>query len=375
MHKLFQTVHEEHEDLIEGKITGTIPSWLSGSLYRNGPGMYEVGENKYSHWFDPMAMFHRFYVKDGKAYYQSKYLRSETYKRNMAENRIVFSQFGTVAFPDPCKNIFQRFLSYFQADDSPRDNTNVSFYPVGDELYATTETHIIHRVDPDTLDTLGTVDLTKYVAINNASAHPHWEKDGTVHMIGNVYKEGAICIAKFPPKSSSAEDFPQGEIVATVIRSNKMAMNYIHSYAMTDNYYVFVEQPLVINIWKIMLAKYTGTSLLSAMEWKPELKAKFHILDKKTGKEVNADISYEADAFIVFHHGNAYEDNEHIVIDLCAISTDKPLQYSYLKNLQHEDCVKNWRKQESPKGRRYVLPLNVTKEVRNSIRIYGDYRL
>lgn len=40
--------------------------------------------------------------------YRSKFLKSETYKRNMKANRIVVSEFGTMAYPDPCKNIFAR---------------------------------------------------------------------------------------------------------------------------------------------------------------------------------------------------------------------------------------------------------------------------
>ena len=44
----------------------------------------------------------------GRVTYQSRYLRSETYRRNMAANRIVVSEFGTAAYPDPCKTIFQR---------------------------------------------------------------------------------------------------------------------------------------------------------------------------------------------------------------------------------------------------------------------------
>jgi len=35
---------------------------VRGSLYRNGPGMYEVGEYKYQHMFDPLAMFQRFNI-------------------------------------------------------------------------------------------------------------------------------------------------------------------------------------------------------------------------------------------------------------------------------------------------------------------------
>ena len=48
----------------------------------------------------------------GKVWYQSRFLRSETYKKNMAANRIVVSEFGTAAHPDPCKTLFQRFVKF-----------------------------------------------------------------------------------------------------------------------------------------------------------------------------------------------------------------------------------------------------------------------
>lgn len=38
----------------------------------------------------------------------SRYLQSDTYKRNTEADRIVVSEFGTVAYPDPCKTILQR---------------------------------------------------------------------------------------------------------------------------------------------------------------------------------------------------------------------------------------------------------------------------
>ena len=47
----------------------------------------------------------------GEVYYRSKYLRSDTYNANIEANRIVVSEFGTMAYPDPCKNIFSKSLS------------------------------------------------------------------------------------------------------------------------------------------------------------------------------------------------------------------------------------------------------------------------
>lgn len=37
-----------------------------------------------------------------------RFLRTDAYVRAMTENRLVITEFGTAAYPDPCKNIFSR---------------------------------------------------------------------------------------------------------------------------------------------------------------------------------------------------------------------------------------------------------------------------
>jgi carotenoid isomerooxygenase len=101
----------EHEIIepVHGIITGEIPSWINGSLLRNGPGKLQVGEDRCKHLFDAAALLHRFNIADGKVTYQCKFLQSDSYKKNLAANRIVVSEFATAAVPDPCQSIFKRF--------------------------------------------------------------------------------------------------------------------------------------------------------------------------------------------------------------------------------------------------------------------------
>lgn len=40
----------------------------------------------------------------GEVTHRSRFLRSDTYNANMAANRIVVSEMGTMAYPDPSKN-------------------------------------------------------------------------------------------------------------------------------------------------------------------------------------------------------------------------------------------------------------------------------
>jgi len=52
----------------------------------------------------------RFAFKNGTVSYKCKFLESNTYKQNKAAQRIVITEFGTRACPDPCKTIFHKYV-------------------------------------------------------------------------------------------------------------------------------------------------------------------------------------------------------------------------------------------------------------------------
>ncbi|MEQ2241627.1 Retinal Mueller cells isomerohydrolase [Ilyodon furcidens] len=106
--KIFETVEELNEP-IPAEITGVIPSWLSGSLLRMGPGLFEVGDEPFHHLFDGQALMHKFDLKGDQVTYFRKFIKTDAYVRAMTENRVVITEFGTVAYPDPCKNVFSRY--------------------------------------------------------------------------------------------------------------------------------------------------------------------------------------------------------------------------------------------------------------------------
>nr|HNH86454.1 carotenoid oxygenase family protein [Solirubrobacterales bacterium] len=60
-------------------LDGKLPQWLTGSLLRNGPALFEIGEEKFNHWFDGLAMLHAFSFKGGKVSYRNRFLRSSQY--------------------------------------------------------------------------------------------------------------------------------------------------------------------------------------------------------------------------------------------------------------------------------------------------------
>lgn len=77
----------------------------------------------------------------------------------MRANRIVVWELGTVAFPDPCENLFQQLVTHFFKLPLPSnimtDNCLVNVCQARDQMFALTETCFLRRLDPDSLETVG----------------------------------------------------------------------------------------------------------------------------------------------------------------------------------------------------------------------------
>src|SRR5687767_113467 len=75
-------------------VSGRIPEWLAGSLLRTGPAKWEVGESRMRHWFDGLAMLHRFDLGGEEVTYASRFVRSKAYLEAEATGRIGYSEFA-----------------------------------------------------------------------------------------------------------------------------------------------------------------------------------------------------------------------------------------------------------------------------------------
>lgn len=365
---LFQTVQEIPQP-IPTKITGTIPKWIQGSLLRNGPGKFEFGDYNFNHWFDGMALMHKFAIVDGKVTYMSKFLESNAYKSNESENRIVVSEFGTLAIPDPCKSLFQRFTSMFEMSE-PTDNGSVNFVKYKKDYCVSTETNLMCKVDPVTLQTKEEVNWMKYIAVNGATAHPHYDPCGTTYNMGNSYgKHGTFYnIIKVPAQESEDEEILQGaEVVCSIPAVDKWNPSYYHSFGMTENYIVFIEQPIKMHLLSIITGKIRGMPISDCLSWDPSCDTIFHVSNKSTGKL--HPVKYHTKAFAMFHQINAYEDQDCIVLDLCYQDNGDGVHQLRLQNLRKSgialDEVYNSVAKSFP--RRFVLPLNIDSDTPQNI--------
>ena len=131
---------------------GEIPSYVRGSILRVGPGKYDWGKTRYNHWFEGESLLHKFEIKDGgRAQYSSSFLRTRSYVESEKRGCIALDNFATIAAPDPCKNIFERFFSYFFPPEESTDNCNVHVVTIKGQPVACADIPRMWQIDPDNM--------------------------------------------------------------------------------------------------------------------------------------------------------------------------------------------------------------------------------
>uniref|UniRef100_A0A3Q4BE69 Uncharacterized protein n=1 Tax=Mola mola TaxID=94237 RepID=A0A3Q4BE69_MOLML len=360
----------ETPEPVKAAVSGSIPSWLQGTLLRNGPGLFSVGNTEYNHWFDGMSLIHSFTFSNGEVTYRSKFLRSETYKRNIKANKIVVSEFGTMIYPDPCKNIFSRALTHLSnVIPDFTDNNLINIIRYGQDYYASSEVNYINQIDPATLETVGRVNYRNHIALNLATAHPHYDNEGNTYNMGtSIMGMGRpkYVIFKVPADASDKEhkkpalrNVPQ---VCSIPFRSTLFPSYFHSFGMTENYIVFVEQPFKLDIVKLATAYFRGANWGNCLKFCKDDITLFHIIDRKTGKAVST--RYYGDALVVFHHINAYEEDGHVVFDVITYKDSSLYDMFYIRNVRQDtsNFVESNQKFCPPVSQRFVVPLNVNKD-------------
>ncbi|XP_049868031.1 carotenoid isomerooxygenase-like [Pectinophora gossypiella] len=335
-----RSCEEEVARPLEGEISGTMPPWLRGTLLRNGPGSLKVGTMRFDHLFDSSALLHRFAIHDGRVTYQCRFLRSSTFKRNHAADRIVVTEFGTKSVPDPCHTIFDRVAALFKPGESMSDNAMISVYPFGDEIYAFTEGPVIHRIDPTTLDTMERKNMMDCVALVNHTSHPHVMPNGDVYNVGMSVVKGRLrhVVVKFP-YTEKGNMFDRARIVGTMTPRWALNPAYMHTFGITENYFVIVEQPLSVSLCGVVCNQLTNSPLASSLRWYSEHETHIVLISRSEGKEVKR---FCTEALFYLHIINAFEQDGRLVVDLCAYKDAKVLDAMYIHAIESMQSNANY---------------------------------
>ena len=155
--------------------------------------------------------------------------------------------------------------------------------------------------------------------ISHAS-HPHFEEDGTMLTIGlTIGPLGPrYVVNKIPvnPNDDEINDnlrislelgtprcFTKSQSVASVKSRWMLKPAYMHSFSVTENYYILIEQPLSINVPKLARSLASSNdALIDSMVWDGDAPSIFHIIPKDKEKYwPGRKFTFQSDAFFFLH--------------------------------------------------------------------------
>ncbi len=296
---------QPHEYTYEIKdIEGEVPIQLTGTLFRNGPGLLDIAGTPIHHPFDGDGMISAFTFDGGKVQFRNRFVRTEAYLQEQAAQQILYrGVFGTQKPGGWLNNAFDLKLKNIA-------NTSVIYW--GDKLLALWEAAEPYRLDPSTLETIGIDYLDGVLQPGDAfAAHP-WVDPSC------AMDNGAPCLVNFriePGLSSTISIFefaPDGKLLRRHAHSIP-GFSFIHDFAITPNYCIFFQNAVSFNPFPFVFG-WRGAG--ECVNFQPDKPTTVVLIPRDpNNREVK---TFKVQSGFVFHHANAFEAEGKVYIDSIA---------------------------------------------------------
>ncbi len=286
------------------EIEGTIPADLQGTMFRNGPGLLDVNGQWLHHPIDGDGMVTSLAIKDGKAFFRNRFVRTKGFLEEQAAGQILYrSPFGTQKPGGVLANIFDLRLKNLA-------NTSVVYW--GGKLLALWEGGEPHRLDPYTLETLGLDELggilspgkefaAHYRVDPDVNGEPHLVNFGSNLKLGVGFQEDATVITLY--------EFAESGTLLQRHAYRIPGFSVMHDMTITPNHCIFFQTPVDYNALPYVLGWQSIVQSFSLNERKP---TNIVVLPRDPDGPVNV---YESRSGFIFHFANAFEEGDQICVD------------------------------------------------------------
>jgi len=302
----YQSLTEEFDYWIDD-IEGEIPPELNGTLFKNGPGLFDINGDKIHHPFDGDGMISKITFTNGRAHFRNRFVRTEGYLKEQKEGKILYrGVFGTQKSGGWLANAFDFNLKNIA-------NTNVIYW--GGKLYALWEAAEPHQLDPKTLETLGKEHFDGILSPGEAfAAHPRFDPNCE-------QDNNQPCLVNFSikPGLSTTITIFELDIAGKIVRKNAYSLPgfaFIHDFVITPNYCILFQNPVAFNPLPFAFGMRGAGECI---KFQPNQPTKVIVIPRKPNiaKEGNKNVMQilEAQSGFVFHHANAFEKDSEIIID------------------------------------------------------------
>lgn len=297
----YRSLKQEYDYWIED-IEGEIPAELTGTLFRNGPGLFEVNGERFQHPFDGDGMISAIAFHNGRAHFRNRFVRTEGYLAEQKAEKILYrGVFGTQKSGGWLANAFDVRIKNIA-------NTQVIYW--GGKLLALWEAAEPHRLDPKTLETLGLEYFDGKLGKGAPfAAHPWIDPS-------SKFDNGQPCLVNFSIKAGLSFTIAiyELDLDGNIIRHHDYPVPgfaFIHDFAITPNYCIFFQNPVKFNPLPFIAGMRSAGECI---KFQPDQPTKVLIIPRDPAVKAKPRI-LETPSGFVFHHANAFEQDGNIVID------------------------------------------------------------
>ena len=405
--------HYEERSPVQLRVEGSIPLYVSGTLFRTGAGPRTVKTNankstfQVNHWFDNFSQLHRFQIHgDGsgttsQVTYTSRLLSDGLIEKVQKAGKL--DGFTFAAKYDPCKSFFKKLQTAFIASNDPLKPNEVNIgvtlsanfpglsktgKPSGGRhdpnnqlstLMTKTDAQTFQMLDSETLEPIGVAQQKSlHPDLTGAGSAAHAEHDP---LTGDVFnynldfgKTGTYRIWRTAAATGKT----------SILTTFNHSPAYLHSLFLTENY-------VILCVWNSFYTMGGASilwnqNLLDSMKWDGTKPATWFVIDKRAKEDGGQGLisTFESDAFYCFHTINAYEETAKdgsvdIVADLAGYDSMEVLNRFYYKNmLSDSPDAKAWSHPSNnacrPTYRRYRLPSIPLKPTKQSGKAVCEYK-
>ncbi|MBW4526245.1 MAG: carotenoid oxygenase family protein [Phormidium tanganyikae FI6-MK23] len=297
----YRSLTQEYDYWID-EIEGELPAELSGTLFRNGPGQFEVNGERFQHPFDGDGMISAIAFHNGRAHFRNRFVKTEGYIAEQKAGKILYrGVFGTQKSGGWLGNAFDIRIKNIA-------NTQVIYW--GGKLLALWEAAEPHRLDPQTLETLGLEYFDGKLGKGAPfAAHPWIDPS-------SKFDDGKPCLVNFSIKAGLSFTIAiyELDLDGNIIRHHDYPVPgfaFVHDFAITPNYCIFFQNPVKFNPLPFLAGMRSAGECI---KFQPDQPTKVLIIPRDPGVKAKLQI-LETPSGFVFHHANAFEQDGNIVID------------------------------------------------------------
>ncbi|CAN4110357.1 unnamed protein product [Withania somnifera] len=283
-------------------VKGYLPECLNGEFVRVGPNPKFAPVAGY-HWFDGDGMIHGLQIKDGKATYVSRFVRTSRLKQEEFFGGAKFMKIGDL------KGLFGLFSVYTYMLREKLKVLDTS-YGIGTAntamiyhhgkllaLHEGDKPYVVKVLEDGDLQTLGMLDYDKRLQ-HSFTAHPKVDP-----VTGEMFTFG---YSQTPPYATyrviSKDGIMQDPVPITIPASVMM-----HDFAITENYAIMMDLPLYFRPKEMVKNKQLAYS------FDPTKKARFGVLPRYAKNE-SLIRWFELPNCFIFHNANAWDEGDDVVL-------------------------------------------------------------